>query len=297
MALPDRRHRGWVRKIGPDQPELDTWVGPTPKGEPKITLERDKGKAAHTLFFLGEDQQWSEGFPTGQIDTFQTLKASSQYWLPIVVDEKGRTVVMASKKDGLFVVSEPDLLNNHGLKDFANAQAAIWVLDYVAKDQKRIVFDLTLNGFQRSRSFLRTMFAPPFVAATLCGFAALVLIIWHGFFRFGRTRVEEREFALGKRALADNQAALFKMVRREHRLGGRYAAVIRDMVARVVGVPRDLSGEALDKYMDRLGERGRTSWPLTTLTADLEKARNADELVAAAAKLHHWRLELTRERH
>jgi hypothetical protein len=295
LAVRDPRKLGFVRKAGLARVPIDTWLGPTPKGRSPITLDREKGRAAHTLYFRGEGG-WSQGFPTGPVEAFQTFRASAEDWTPLVIDEKGRSVVMAAKKSTLFALSEPDLLNNQGIADLANAQAGLWIVDYVAKDRGSLVFDVTLNGFERSRSFLKTMFTPPFLAATLCGLAALMLIIWHGFFRFGRERAEEREFALGKRALADNQAALFKMVRREHRLGGRYAAIVRDLVARAVGAPRELSGEALDAFLDRMGAGGRTSWPLTTLAADLEKARTADDLVQAAGRLHHWRLEMTRER-
>jgi hypothetical protein len=261
----------------------------------RMSLAHAPGEARHAIFVRRADGGANRLADTGVIDRLQTFRHAPG-WTPMIVDEAGRPILIAAQDDPYFVLSEPDLMNTHGLASLDNARAMTAMLDQMFGANAAYVFDVSMHGLKRSRSFLRQAFEPPFLAATLCALATALLMGWHAFVRFGRARREGREFALGKRALADNQADLIKMTRREHRMGEPYGTVVRDLAARAVGAPRDLSPEALDALLDRLGEGGRTSWPLSALRRDLAQAKDAGELERAAAKLHHWRLEMTRER-
>ena len=306
-------HRGWVEKTGLRQVDVDTWIGPGPppeagqtsdsdaqkpadatadKNRPKIEFANVVGKARHVLHYAGADAT-SVQVATGEIENFRTFK-SAPGWKPIIVDETGATVLAESERGSAFALSDPDLINNHGIADLDTARAGLYVLSAVSP-QGPVFFDVTLNGFERARSALKLMFQPPFLAATLCAIAAALLMIWHAAVRFGAARRVARELAMGKQVLADNQAGLIRMAHREHRMGGRYATVVRSLAARAVGAPRDLAGSALDAFLDRLGEKGRTTERLSQLHAAAEQAGNNTELMDAAARLHRWRLEMTRE--
>lgn len=231
---------------------------------------------------------------TGPIESLQTFRYTPG-WTPLVVDASGAPVLITSEDEYLYVLSEPDLLNTQGLASIDNARAMVALLDDTFGPDASYVFDVTLHGIERSRSFVRQAFEPPFLAATLCALAAIGLMAWHAFVRFGRAARGERAFASGKRALADNQADLIKMTGREHRMGAPYGGLIRDLAARAVGAPRDLPPEAVDELLDRLGDGGRTSWPLSTLRRDIEQAKDPAELVKTAERLHRWRQEITGE--
>ena len=74
------------------------------------------------------------------------------------------------------------------------------------------------------------------------------------------------------------------MAQREHRMGGRYAAL-------TVRLTR-LTPEALERRRRLLGLKDS----LAALREAAEAATNRAELVRAARNLHRWRQELTRER-
>ena len=201
---------------------------------------------------------------------------------------------MISYDDGrLFALAEPDLLNNHGLSDAATARAGLMVLSVVSINGP-VYLDVTLNGLERTRSLLKLMLQPPFLGATLCALAAALMMIWQALWRFGQAARGSRAFALGKTALADNQAGLIRMAARQHRMGGGYAALVRDLVARAVAAPRDLAGAGLEALLDRLG-RGHTTEAHTDIAAAADRAANNTQLMDAAQRLHRWRLEMTRE--
>ncbi len=86
-----------------------------------------------------------------------------------------------------------------GLKDIRTAKAGVGILQALRDDgayQRRagevIAFDVTLNGFARSRSVLKLAFEAPFVGATLCLVVAALLMGLHACARFRAVRRGER---------------------------------------------------------------------------------------------------------
>lgn len=207
---------------------------------------------------------------------------------PIVTDPTGRAVLVQLGSQPLFLLADPDLLSNRGMADRRQAGAALAMLDFLnSTGAGSIVFDVTLNGLGQTRSPLRLMFDPPFLAATLAIAAALLLAGLQAISRFGPPRRPERAIAFGKAALIDNAAALVRQARRETRLGGRYAEMIRDKAATVFAVPARLRDNAVTEYLDKLD--GRPSF--SVLASAAEQARGRDELLAAAQALHRWQGE------
>jgi hypothetical protein len=207
---------------------------------------------------------------------------------PIVTDRSGRAVLVQLGEEPLYLLADPDLLSNRGMADRRQAAAALAMLDFLnSTDAESIVFDVTLNGLGQTRSPLKLMFDPPFLAATLAIAAALLLAGLQSVARFGAPRRPERAIAFGKAALIDNSAALVRQARREAALGGRYAEMIREKAMAVFAVPARLRDSAVVDYLDQLG--GRSSF--SALAATAEQARSREELLAAAQALHRWQWE------
>lgn len=206
----------------------------------------------------------------------------------IVADAEGRGVLVRVGERPLYVLADPDLLSNHGISERRRAAAALALLDFLnATGASSIVFDVTLNGLGNTRSPLRLIFDPPFLAVTLALAAALLLAGVQAAARFGPARRPVRAIAFGKAALIDNAAALVRQARREAALGGRYAEMIRDRAVTAFGVPARLRDGAVDDYLDKLDGRGRFS----ALAAAAKEARGREELLAAAQALHQWQWE------
>lgn len=189
------------------------------------------------------------------------------------------------------VVADADLFDNKGLKTLAGAKRALAILSQFAAPDAPIAFDLTLHGFGRNPNLLKLGLEPPFLPLTLCILLAALLAGWHALLRFGPAAAPERAIAFGKRALADNGAALLRLARRRHATGERYAHWVRDSAAAATGAPAGLSGAALDAYCDTLRPEGARYSDLAARAAD---ARDTATLLAAARDLHHWKRTVTR---
>ncbi|MBB5745804.1 DUF4350 domain-containing protein [Brevundimonas variabilis] len=229
--------------------------------------------------------------PRLALENLQTI--SGREWIPVVIDDRGAAVVALRRGTQTYVLSDPDLLNTQGLKRVEGAQVAVEILDIVRADGEAVVFDLTLNGFQRTRSLLRLMLEPPLLGVTLVIAALFVVAGLQAGARFGPAREKRRAVALGKQALAENTAGLVRLAQREHRMASPYAVLVRAAVARAIGAPRHLSEAELDAFLDRVGTQTGTGARFSTLATRAAEARTAGDLMAVARDLHRWKLEMT----
>ncbi|TAJ67929.1 MAG: hypothetical protein EPO51_27660 [Phenylobacterium sp.] len=256
---------------------------------PQTRLSVRKGVTQPTL--RGADGAFFgvPGLRLGKIDSLRTI--AGEGWVPLLVDEAGNAVlVQSAKTPSIWVLADPDLLNNQGLASRDTARAGALILDTARGDERPILFDVTLNGLERGRGLARLMLEPPWLAATLIAVAAAVLMGLHALARFGQPRRSGRAFALGARALVDNSADLVRMARKEHELAPAYAALTRALVARAAG-----GHTAEEHWLDDLARR-RGATPPAELAAEAETAKTRDDLTAVAKKLYEWRGEMTRER-
>ena len=288
---PDPLRRGWVDKQGLLEPKaLARIVGGLTAA---AVVERRTGPSRPVLS-RGATALFAEAgpLPLGSVDSLQTVSGADLS--PVLVDERGKTVLALSRKRPMFILADPDVLDNQGLAQLADVRAAKAMLDGIA-GPGAVVFDVTLNGFTRGRSLLRLMLEPPLLGATLSLLAAAALIGWRGLTRFGPAPRPVRALALGARPLADNSAALVRMARREPRMGSAYAVLTREQAAWAVGTPRDLDAAQLNGLLDRLG-RARGAGDFSELAVKAQLAKTNPELVQAARRLFQWKLEMTRER-
>ena len=285
-TAPDPVRQGFVRKIGvPESRDVTALLG---SYAPKSRIDYAKGAARRVLRGAGGGFSPQTLVRTGRIDRLGAI--SGEGWVPLIVDEQGRAVLARSAKSpSIWVLAEPDLLNNQGLGDKDTAGAALWMLDH-GRQGRPLLFDVTLNGFERGRGLGRLMLEPPWLAATLIAVAAGILMGLHALARFGLPRPRGRAIALGARALVDNSADLVRMARREHELASAYAGLIRAEVLR--GAGGHLTEEG---WLDELASRRGVAAP-GELAAEADAAKNRDQLLAVARKLYEWRGEMTRER-
>jgi hypothetical protein len=297
-AIPDPMHPGWVQRAdGDDLIPLEVMA----KGLPGallggLRIERRVSVRPRAVALVAR----AAPFPTGQIlragpiESLQT--AFGQGWIPVLVDEAERPVLLRRADRALYVLTDPDLMNTHGLASFDTAQTALAVLDALRGPDTAVVQDVTLNGFTRARSILKLAFEPPFLGLTLSALAVALLMALHAAARFGPAQTGGRALALGAKALADNSAGLIRLARREPALAPAYAAQVRAAVARAVGAPRDLTGPDLDALLDRLARARGVAEQSSALTAAAQAVRTRVELMQLARSLNHWRTEMTRDR-
>jgi hypothetical protein len=279
-TVPDPRRTGWVRSQGL-RPVDDPQRVLAPAHPLRVERRRSGGVRLRTI--PGHAPKALQFTAPGALQT-----VSGPGLKPVVTDPDGRPVLVQFGDQPLYLLAEPDLLSNRGMADLRQAAAALAMLDFLnSTGAGSVTFDVTLNGLGQTRSPLRLMFDPPFLAVTLALLAALLLAGLQALSRFGPPRRPERAIAFGKAALIDNAAALVRQARREAGLGGRYAEMIREKAVTVFAVPARLRDDAVTNYLDKLD--GRPSF--SALVSAAERARGREELLEAAQALHRWQGE------
>ena len=292
LAQQQPLHPGFVNKAGII--ENGSHVSALAAYEPKSEMQHRAGVSRTALYGAPDGYMAGTFLRPAAIDRLQTISGES--WVPVLVDDQGAAVLVRSKSHpAVMVLAEPDLLNNQGLAHIETARAGLGILNALRGDGG-LRFDVTLNGFSRGRGVDRLMLEPPWLAATLCGVAAALLMGLHGLARFGPTLPRGRAIALGKRALVDNSAGLVRMARREAELAPAYAALTKARIGRIAGGgDRSLAGRDNTLWLAELARQRAAADP-DALTAQAEQAKTPDDLLAVGRRLYHWRLEITRER-
>lgn len=280
--------RGWVEKAGlldataslsvlPDDLRPDLVMGARPSSREQL---------------FGPDEE-----PLGPPVAIEGLRTlSGPGWFPVVTDAEGGAVVLMHEDTGVMIVSDPDVLNTLGFDDPAKARTALGIIDSVAATGQAVVFDLTLHGFGRPRSILRLLLEPPLLGFTLCLLFAAGLVFWQAANRFAPHRKGDRAVALGKKALADNTAALVRLARRERSMARPYTDLVRQQAAKAVSAPPNMSRDGLTQLLDRLATRQGVQTDFETLSSEADQARNAGDLMVVVRKLLNWKSEMTRGR-
>jgi len=122
-----------------------------------------------------------------------------------------------------WVLSDPDLISNHGIDQADNAIVAVSMIERLRPSSGVVIFDETIHGLEQRPNLLRAMFQLPFSIVTLSSVAAILLAIWGSVMRFGRAEPSQRALQPGKITLIRTTADLLRQGRR--RLGHRHRSL------------------------------------------------------------------------
>ena len=153
----------------------------------------------------------------------------------------------------LWILADPDVLQNHGLAKNAAFDAAL--INTLRAGTGNVVFDETVHGFtDHAASPFQILFEWPFVLATAQGLVAIALLLWATMGRFGLPLTAPIALPSGKTRLIENTAKLFALARYQPVIVRRYVyAMIRD-AGRALHAPAGLTDSALIAWLQRTGQ-------------------------------------------
>lgn len=218
---------------------------------------------------------------------------------PIVADGADILVgEIAERGRRLWVLADPDLIENHGIAVGDNAAFAVALINALRGREGSVVFDETVHGYvARPASPLRLLFEFPFVVASAQGLIAVALLLWATMGRFGPPETAPPALRSGKRGLIENAAKLLGFAGHQQRMVRRYVqATIRD-AARQLHAPRGLSDAALLEWLRRVGEARNADIDCLAVCREtdaiVESRRGGiAPLIPIARDIHKWKREI-----
>ncbi len=159
----------------------------------------------------------------------------------------------------VYVLSDPDLLNNHGLSLGDNARIAAQLLPEIAGD-RRIVIDYSDGNWlteperavQRERTWedLKRLFEPPFLTLWIGAALLLAVAIWRGGIRSGPIVSSQSPLGTGKRTANRVRARLMRMTDQDGALLSDYIDTrLRACATSLFGTSHKLSGQPEEAYL------------------------------------------------
>ena len=312
LTTPHRTKRGWAGefKTIPEQGEL--------------LSERNFG-ITRFVFSSSRSSSPPASSTYGSETTIITRKGYTRFAAPLpegswtidgsdlvpLMERNGGSLLARVEGSSRYILTEPDLLNNHALRSRQSTEAAFALIDAVASDApaSSIAVDVTLSDFGAERSLWSYIFLPPFIGITICLIAAGFLSLWRSAVRFGRALQPARGIPISKTALINNSAELIVQAGRERDGAEAYLLSLRHFVAGRLHAPKNLTGEALNRWIDERcykqpgqeqgrQEQGRQEQGrqvFSALSRQFLRARSSDELLKCAQSLHDMGKGLLRD--
>jgi len=291
LAVPQLPREDWVDKAG-KLPEVT--VASSLHGiAAGVTLVAKPGSAKNTEVMTGPAAPAGfSGFVLPHVEELRSIGGAKS----ILIARNYGPILAMTNHGGqpVYILSEPDLMNNHGLSDQTTARAALAIIAGLRRGNGPVRFDVTLNGFGRDPSLLHAIFQTPLLGATICALLAALLIGLHAASRFGAPIDPGRVFARGKKVLAANTADLLRMMGREGALAPRYVQSARDMALARLGARRASAPEQ-DELLAIIERGNGVAVTYGELARDAGNARTGADLQRIAAKAYAWRKGITRE--
>jgi hypothetical protein len=174
---------------------------------------------------------------------------------PVIGNDSGMLVgELRTGARRLWILADPDPLQNHGIADPDNAVFAVALINALRGADGNVVFDEVVHGFEtktRAGSPLRLLFEFPFVLATIQAVIAVALLLWATMRRFGAPLSPPVELKSGKRSLIEATANLLDFARHRPIMIQRYVHEIVQDVARQLHAPAGLSETGLIEWLRR----------------------------------------------
>lgn len=285
-----KKHPGWIADatLVPDiEASLTLWLG-----APKAELVRQP-----TV------DHWSEnalGITPDIAEPVQLMK--SDRIRPLVATEAGILVGEIRHKDRrLWILSDPDVMANHGLGLKDNAAFSVALIDALARGDGAVVFDETVHGYRAEPQTplkLLVDVKSPFISVTAQAALAVALLLWAATVRFGAPMPAPPPLAAGKRGLIQNAAKLIDFAGYQRVIARRYVdATIRD-VGRQLHAPHGLPEGELVDWLQRVGQMRAVTIDCGALherAKEIESSgrrRDLSSLLPLVRDIHRWKREI-----
>jgi hypothetical protein len=278
-----------------------TWVGGMDLLLPRVVdTVLDRAEVGGKVTRLSGSRTINAAVLGGTIEFNDPQVITGSKLKPILALHEGVVIGELDGPGQQWVLSDPDLISNHGLDEADNALVAIRLIERLRPSGGVVMFDETIHGFESRPNLVKAAFELPFVLVTISGAIAIALSVWAGMTRFGRPEPAGRALQPGKVTLIRTTADLLQQANRrsgavELVLGRYLRAQITDMLARL-NAPRGLDEHRQVMWLDDIAETRRITRrlrPTAEAVDGMVKGGSLDHARALriAIDLHAWKQE------
>jgi hypothetical protein len=286
-----------VERFDHPPPERDDWVS-----EVELLDPEEVGEVLALLGIGGRILR-----PTGPVEwSYGELGARPNLARPQVIERGGVSPIVSCEQGILLgklrvpwgdvtVLSDPDVLSNHGLARGGNAAFTVRALDLARGDREPVVLDETTHGFARNPNLYRSLFEFPLLLATVQALVVIGVLLWAAMGRFGAPERAGPAIEPGKDFLIDNIATMLRFGGHTSLALTGYLRVAVADVREKLHVPARLDDAEARAWLDRNAAGRRVHLTLDRLAGMVGKTagrRDRVRTLRIAQLIHRWREEM-----
>ncbi len=279
-GIPSREHPGWIS---------DAQLLPAPEIQLLLTALDIDATVSYTRKVVVWEQNGLEVYPKISAPV-QLLE--SKHMQTLVSTDRGDLVAEFHRgRRGIWILSDPDVMENHGLSQGANAAFSVALINWLRGPNGSVVFDETIHGYvSQPPSPLRLLFTFPYVLATAQGVLAIGLLLWATVGRFGKPEPVVPALESGKLGLIRNIAELLGFARHHEIVVQRYVQEALRDAARLLHAPPLPEGQ-LVPWLARVGKLRGAEPDCAEIVRRMEETKptEASALMAVARDIYRWR--------
>lgn len=223
---------------------------------------------------------------------------------PVVGTKAGMLVgELREGESRVWVLSDPDVLSNHGLVRGDNAAFVIALLAAIRGEGPGraggpVVFDESLHGFrQPEETSLRLLFSFPFSLVVLLICASGALLALAGARRFGVPQRAIPAGSSGTEELIANSARMLDYAGYQDMTLRRYARMTLRAAGHALHAPPGLDERALAVWLDRIGRARGVEASCAEMLSEIDRTpsgghRALERLFTLAGNMHQWKEEM-----
>lgn len=191
----------------------------------------------------------------------------------------------------IWVLSDPDLIANHGLGKGDNAAVAVDMIRQAMPVGGTVLFDEVIHGFAQEANLLKGLLRLPLIVASIAALLTLLALLLAGSPRFGSPRKLDPILAAGKLTLIANAAALLATNNRRAALSDRYLRIIFAELAQHLGATKALDDVAVLDWLNHHAARQGIGRNATDI---LRMAGSSQQAIGALTRyVQNWTREMT----
>jgi hypothetical protein len=200
-----------------------------------------------------------------------------------------------------WILSDPDVLANHGLLEGDNAVFAATMISQLVPELGAVVFDETNHGYTVQSTVWSELFRYPLVLTMFQAAVMIAVLVWAFARRFGAPALTPPRLKPGKEFLISNTADLIRFGGYSAQALGRYYQNTLRGVGQRLHAPSELEPSELYTWLQRAARRREPSEKLETIDRAVNQvvAENvtggARVVLDTARRIHHWKLEMLNE--
>jgi hypothetical protein len=232
----------------------------------------------------------------------QLIRRGGETIRPLIACEEGILLgeIFRGEKT-TWVLSDPDIMSNHGIVKGENASLALEIVNAFREKSGAggaVVFDETIRGFSAGTDgALGFLLKFPFAAVTILTLCAAAIAAWAGVARFGTPASRRQEAKFGREDLIDKSARLLDYGGHHAEVINRYINMTIRSAARALRAPEGMDGPALAEWLDKIERVRGTRNTRSAILSSVPAARSKDKrvlkkLFASAEAIYKWKGEM-----